>query len=178
MQEGGCTCPPGRWALDGPTDPRRATTCEQRSGTAYEQAKEPAVDDDAVKAPHDTVPTAGWVIVIVGTSSPLAPLKVALVHLSASDAERLIAVAAPRCTFTPDWAAPAGSGFNVTTQVQKPGAQPITAVWSVAQVGGAFKVTNLTVANINLAVTQSQDFDAIIQRKGFDALIAMMKARG
>jgi len=73
---------------------------------------------------------------------------------------------------------PAGSGFNVTTQVQKPGAQPITAVWSVAQVGGAFKVTNLTVANINLAVTQGQDFDAIIQRKGVDGLIAMLKSRG
>ena len=73
---------------------------------------------------------------------------------------------------------PAGSGFNVTTQVQKPGAQPITAVWSVAKVGGVFKVTNLTVANINLAVTQGQDFDAIIQRKGIDGLIAMMKARG
>lgn len=73
---------------------------------------------------------------------------------------------------------PAGSGFNVTTQVQKPGAQPITAVWSVAKVGGSFKVTNLTVANINLAITQGQDFDAIIQRKGIDGLIAMLKARG
>ena len=73
---------------------------------------------------------------------------------------------------------PAGSGFNVTTQVQKPGAQPITTVWSVAQVGGGFKVTNLTVANVNLAITQSQDFDAIIQRKGIDGLIAMMKSRG
>jgi phospholipid transport system substrate-binding protein len=74
--------------------------------------------------------------------------------------------------------APAGSGFNVVSQVQKPGAQPISAVWSVAKVGGTFKVTNLTVANINLAVTQGQDFDAIIQRKGIDGLIAMMKARG
>ena len=74
--------------------------------------------------------------------------------------------------------APAGSGFNVTTQVQKPGAQPITAVWSVAKVGGGFKITNLTVANVNLAITQGQDFDAIIQRKGIDGLIAMMKARG
>lgn len=74
--------------------------------------------------------------------------------------------------------APAGSGFNVVTQVQKPDAQPISAVWSVAKVGGAFKVTNLTVANINLAVTQGQDFDAIIQRKGIDGLIAMMKSRG
>ena len=73
---------------------------------------------------------------------------------------------------------PAGSGFNVTTQVQKPGAQPITTVWSVAKVGGSFKVTNATVAGINLAITQSQDFDAVIQRKGIDGLIAMMKARG
>ena len=73
---------------------------------------------------------------------------------------------------------PAGSGFNVTTQVQKPGAQPITTVWSVAKVGGAFKVTNATVAGINLAITQGQDFDAVIQRKGMDGLIAMMKARG
>lgn len=74
--------------------------------------------------------------------------------------------------------APAGSGFNVTTTIQKPGAQPITGVWSVAKVGGVFQVTNLTVANINLAITQSQDFDAIVQRKGFDALVAMMKSRG
>jgi phospholipid transport system substrate-binding protein len=73
---------------------------------------------------------------------------------------------------------PAGSGTNVTTQVQKPGAQPIVAVWSVSKVGSGYKVTNLTVANINLAVTQGQDFDAIIQRKGIDGLIAMMKSRG
>jgi phospholipid transport system substrate-binding protein len=73
---------------------------------------------------------------------------------------------------------PAGSGFNVVTQVQKPGAQPITAVWSVAKVGGGFKVTNATVAGINLALAQQADFDAIIQRKGIDGLIAMMKARG
>lgn len=73
---------------------------------------------------------------------------------------------------------PAGSGFNVTTQVINPGGEPITVVWSVAKVGGGLKVTNLTVANINLAITQGQDFDAIIQRKGFDALVAMMKSRG
>lgn len=73
--------------------------------------------------------------------------------------------------------APAGSGWNVTTTVQKPGAQPITAVWSVAKVGAVYQVTNLTVANINLAITQSQDFNAIIQRKGFDGLVAMMKSR-
>jgi phospholipid transport system substrate-binding protein len=73
--------------------------------------------------------------------------------------------------------APAGSGIDVTTQVVKPGADPIQAIWSVSKAGNGYQVTNLKVAGVNLAITQAADFDAIIQRKGFDALVAMMKAR-
>lgn len=73
---------------------------------------------------------------------------------------------------------PAGGGVDVVTQVTKPGAAPITTIWSVQNAGGGYKVTNLKVAGINLAISQAADFDAIIQRKGFDALVAMMKARG
>jgi phospholipid transport system substrate-binding protein len=72
---------------------------------------------------------------------------------------------------------PIGSGVDVTTQVTNPGAQPIIAVWSVGKAGNAYKVTNLKVAGINLALTQAADFDAIIQRKGFYALVQMMKSR-
>jgi phospholipid transport system substrate-binding protein len=72
---------------------------------------------------------------------------------------------------------PVGSGVDVTTQVTKPGAQPITAIWSLGKLGSAYKVTNLKVGGVNLALTQSADFDAIIQRKGFDALVQMMKSR-
>ena len=72
---------------------------------------------------------------------------------------------------------PVGTGIDVTTQVTKPGAQPITAIWSLGKLGNAYKVTNLKVGGVNLALTQSADFDAIIQRKGFDALVDMMKAR-
>lgn len=75
-------------------------------------------------------------------------------------------------------AAPAGGGVDVTTQVVNPGQQPISTVWSVSKLGGGYKVTNLKVGGVNLAITQAADFDAIIQRKGFDALVAMMKARG
>lgn len=74
--------------------------------------------------------------------------------------------------------APVGSSMDVTTQVTKPGAQPITAVWSVAKAPSGYKITNLKVAGVNLALTQAADFDAIIQRRGFDALIQMMKSRG
>jgi len=73
---------------------------------------------------------------------------------------------------------PSAGGVDVVTQVIKPGRQPIPAVWSVVQVGGAWKVANLRVAGINVAMAQAADFDSVIQREGFDALIQRMKARG
>lgn len=73
---------------------------------------------------------------------------------------------------------PAGGGYDVMTQVVKPGRQPIPAVWSVSQVGGQWKVANLRVGGINVAMAQAADFDSVIQREGFDALIKRMKARG
>lgn len=73
---------------------------------------------------------------------------------------------------------PAGAGVDVVSQVVKPGAQPITTVWSVQKVGGNWKVTNLKVGGVNLAISQAADFDSIVQRQGFDALVRMMKARG
>lgn len=72
----------------------------------------------------------------------------------------------------------AGGGADVYTQIVKPGAQPFPATWSVVKVGGAWKVLNLNVAGINVALAQAADFDSVIQRQGFDALIRMMKARG
>ena len=72
----------------------------------------------------------------------------------------------------------AGGTVDVATQVIQPGRQPIPAIWSVAKAGAGYKVTNLKVAGINLAIAQAADFDAIVQRQGFDALVAMMKSRG
>ena len=71
----------------------------------------------------------------------------------------------------------AGGGADVTTQVIKPGSQPIPAVWSVLKVGSAWKVLNLRVAGINIAMAQAADFDSVVQRQGFDALVKMMNAR-
>lgn len=71
----------------------------------------------------------------------------------------------------------AGGGADVTTQVIKPGTQPIPAIWSVVNVDGGWKVLNLRVAGINIAMAQSADFDSVVQRQGFDALVNMMKSR-
>ncbi|SFR80184.1 MlaC/ttg2D family ABC transporter substrate-binding protein [Sphingomonas jatrophae] len=73
---------------------------------------------------------------------------------------------------------PAGASAQVMTTVTRPGARPIPATWTVDRVGSGYKVSNLTVGGINLALAQAADFDAVIQRQGFDALIAMMKKRG
>ena len=70
-----------------------------------------------------------------------------------------------------------GGNADVYTLVTRPGAQPVRATWSLTQVNGQWKVLNLVVAGINVALAQAADFDAVIQRQGFDALIARMKAR-
>jgi phospholipid transport system substrate-binding protein len=71
----------------------------------------------------------------------------------------------------------AGGGVDVITQVLRPGQQPLPAVWSVVNIGGGWKVLNLRVVGINVAMAQAADFDSVIQRQGFDALVKMMRAR-
>jgi len=72
----------------------------------------------------------------------------------------------------------AANGAAVVSQVTKPGQQPINAIWSVVKTPQGYKVSNLTVAGINLTLTQAADFDSYIQRNGFDKLVAFMKAQG
>lgn len=56
------------------------------------------------------------------------------------------------------------------------GGQPFDAVWSVKKdASGKFVIQNLTVAGVNLALTQEADFTSYIQRNGFDALLTFMK---
>lgn len=73
--------------------------------------------------------------------------------------------------------APRGNSTAVLTSVTNPGGSPIQAVWVVDKTGSGYKVSNLTVAGINLAVTQAQDFDSFIQRRGFDALVDFMRSK-
>lgn len=73
---------------------------------------------------------------------------------------------------------PNAAGANVLTNVTKTGSSPVKVIWAVQKSGAGYKVTNLTVSGVNLAISQAADFDAIVQRKGFDALVSMMKSRG
>jgi phospholipid transport system substrate-binding protein len=71
-----------------------------------------------------------------------------------------------------------GNSTAVLTQVTKPGARPVNVIWTLARDGGGYKVTNLTVGGVNVAVAQQADFDSYIQRNGFDRLVAFMRSRG
>jgi phospholipid transport system substrate-binding protein len=66
---------------------------------------------------------------------------------------------------------------DVYTRVTRPGAQPIDAIWQVKQLpGGKMVLNNLSVSGINLSLTQEADFNAYIQKNGFDALVAFLKS--
>src|SRR3546814_745906 len=73
---------------------------------------------------------------------------------------------------------PVGSGYAVFSRVHQPGqSRPLEAVWSVVKIGDKFQITNLTVAGVNLALTQEADFRSVIQRNGFDALVRFMESK-
>jgi phospholipid transport system substrate-binding protein len=71
-----------------------------------------------------------------------------------------------------------GNNAAVLTQITKPGARPMNVIWTLIRTGGGYKVSNLNVGGVNVAMAQQADFDSYIQRNGFDRLVAFMKSRG
>ena len=71
-----------------------------------------------------------------------------------------------------------GATTAVLSQVTRPGARPVNVIWTLARSPAGYKVTNLNVGGVNIALAQQADFDSYIQRNGFDRLIAFMKSRG
>jgi phospholipid transport system substrate-binding protein len=70
-----------------------------------------------------------------------------------------------------------GANAAVLTQVTRQGTRPVNVIWSLARVGNGYKVTNLTVGGVNVAVAQEADFNSYIQRNGFDRLVAFLRSR-
>lgn len=65
---------------------------------------------------------------------------------------------------------------DVFARVTVRGKNPIDTVWAIKRTdSGRFQVLNITVSGINLALTQEEDFNAKIERQGFDSLIAFMR---
>jgi phospholipid transport system substrate-binding protein len=69
---------------------------------------------------------------------------------------------------------------TVNSQIlQGGGAPPIAVGWQVAREGTAFKITDVTVDNLSLAVTKRDEFGSVIETHGGDvqALIDLLRQK-
>ncbi len=60
-------------------------------------------------------------------------------------------------------------------EVQRKNAAPILIDYKIHKVGSDFKIYDMAVEGISLITTQRAEFDAVIERKGLDELIAALQ---
>jgi len=65
----------------------------------------------------------------------------------------------------------------VHSLVRRANAGPIRAVWRVRPYGEDFRIVDLIVEGISMAVTLRQEFGSILQKDGVDGLVTMLQGR-
>ena len=67
----------------------------------------------------------------------------------------------------------------VTSELLRPGQQPLRLEWILRRDGSTFKIVDLRVEGVSMAVTQRDEFGSIIQRGGgqMSALLQVMRQR-
>lgn len=63
-----------------------------------------------------------------------------------------------------------------STVIQKDG-PPLNIEWRVRNNNGQFKVLDVFIENVSMAITQRSDFDAVVQRSGIDGLLKTLRER-
>lgn len=72
--------------------------------------------------------------------------------------------------------APAGKrDLFVRSHIVRPRGEPITADWRIRKVDDKFQIVDIKVEGISLAVTQRDEFASIIERRGFDGLLKVLR---
>jgi phospholipid transport system substrate-binding protein len=61
---------------------------------------------------------------------------------------------------------PDGDETVVASQILRPGAAPVQANWHLILEGGTYRIVDVTVGGISMAVTQRSEFASVIQRSG------------
>ena len=67
--------------------------------------------------------------------------------------------------------------FVVRTQIDRPSGPPVVAEWRVRTTGGGFRIIDVMVEGISMAVTQRSEFASVVQRDGIDGLLVILRAR-
>lgn len=65
----------------------------------------------------------------------------------------------------------------VETRIVRPSGPPITAEWRVRVIDGEYRIIDIAIEGISMAVTKRSEFSAVIQSKGIDGLIAALRLR-
>lgn len=67
--------------------------------------------------------------------------------------------------------------FVVRSLIQRPGGQLIIADWRVRESDGRYRVIDIMVEGISLAITQRSEFASVAQRGGLEGLISILRDR-
>jgi phospholipid transport system substrate-binding protein len=65
----------------------------------------------------------------------------------------------------------------VQSRIDRPSGPPIGAEWRVRSISGAYKIIDITVEGVSMAVTQRAEFDSVLSRGGPESLLAALRAR-
>ncbi|HUC62849.1 MAG TPA: ABC transporter substrate-binding protein [Alphaproteobacteria bacterium] len=71
----------------------------------------------------------------------------------------------------------AGTDAVVNTQILRPGNEPLNTAWRVRDEDGHMKIIDVIVEGVSMVLTQRQEFASVLQNKGFDALLASLRAQ-
>lgn len=81
-------------------------------------------------------------------------------------------------TFAVVGARPAGQqDVIVQTRIDQPSGPPIFADWRVRVAPGGYRIVDVMVEGVSMAVTQRSEFGAVVQRDGVAGLIEALRAR-
>ncbi len=65
----------------------------------------------------------------------------------------------------------------VSTTIDRPSGPRITADWRVRATDGRYRIIDIMVEGISMAITQRSDFASVVQRSGIDGLLTILRAR-
>ncbi len=81
-------------------------------------------------------------------------------------------------TFAVADARPAGKkDVMVKTRIVQPNGPPINADWRVRPQNGQYKIIDIMVEGVSMAVTQRSEFNAVVRQRGIQGLLQALRAR-
>ena len=67
--------------------------------------------------------------------------------------------------------------FYVKSRIQRPSGPPIKATWRVRAGKDGMRIIDILVEGISMAVTQRDQFSAVVRRNGIEGLLEVLRAR-